>query len=169
MVGRLLVAGCVLTGVAQAQSLATGYRVGVVSESGDIVTWLAPNGSGLILDRVVPVGIMPSDIDGPHNITVSPDGKNYYVTIAHGTPYGSLWKLNAMGDSLAGRAQVELFPTTISVTPDCLSRNSLSHNRCRACGSSPVVGSSSSSSSGSLISERAMVSRRFMPPESGST
>jgi YVTN family beta-propeller protein len=70
------------------------------------------------VDRVVPVGIMPSDIDGPHNITVSPDGKSYYVTIAHGTPYGSLWKLNSAGDSLLGRAQVELFPTTITITPD---------------------------------------------------
>ncbi len=45
------------------------------------------------VDRVVPVGIMPADIDGPHNITVSPDQKNYYITIAHGTPFGSLWKL----------------------------------------------------------------------------
>jgi len=40
------------------------------------------------------------------------------VTIAHGTPYGSLWKLNYVADSLLGRAQVELFPTTITVTPD---------------------------------------------------
>ena len=40
---------------------------------------------------------------------------------------------------------------------------------CRACGSSPVVGSSSSNSSGELISARAIVSRRFMPPDSGST
>jgi YVTN family beta-propeller protein len=90
----------------------------VVSESGDIVTWLKPGETGLTVDRVVPVGLMPSDIDGPHNITVSPDGKSYYVTIAHGTPYGSLWKLNYAGDSLVGRAQVELFPTTITVTPD---------------------------------------------------
>jgi YVTN family beta-propeller protein len=118
MIGRLAALGFLLTSAAQAQSGDTGYRVGVVSESGDIVTWLKPNGPGLTLDRVVPVGIMPSDIDGPHNITVSPDGKSYYVTIAHGTPYGSLWKLNYVGDSLLGRAQVELFPTTITVTPD---------------------------------------------------
>src|SRR3954454_3790088 len=118
MVGRVLVLGSLLVGTAQAQAGNAGYRVGVVSESGDIVTWFKPNGSGLTLDRVVPVGLMPSDVDGPHNITVSPDGKNYYVSIAHGTPYGSLWKLTAAGDSLAGRAQVELFPTTISVTPD---------------------------------------------------
>ena len=118
MIGRLAVLGCLLASAAQAQSGDAGYRVGVVSESGDIVTWLKPNGTGLTVDRVVPVGIMPSDIDGPHNITVSPDGKSYYVTIAHGTPYGSLWKLNYVGDSLLGRAQVELFPTTITITPD---------------------------------------------------
>ena len=118
MIGRLAVLGCLLASSAQAQSGDAGYRVGVVSESGDIVTWLKPSGTGLSVDRVVPVGIMPSDIDGPHNITVSPDGKSYYVTIAHGTPYGSLWKLNYAGDSLLGRAQVELFPTTIAITPD---------------------------------------------------
>jgi len=118
MIGRLALLGCLLTSAGQAQSGDAGYRVGVVSESGDIVTWLKPGETGLTVDRVVPVGLMPSDIDGPHNITVSPDGKSYYVTIAHGTPYGSLWKLNYAGDSLVGRAQVELFPTTITVTPD---------------------------------------------------
>jgi DNA-binding beta-propeller fold protein YncE len=40
------------------------------------------------------------------------------VTVAHGTPYGSLWKLAIGGDTLLGRAPVEMFPTTISVTPD---------------------------------------------------
>jgi DNA-binding beta-propeller fold protein YncE len=61
---------------------------------------------------------MPSDIDGPHNITAAPDGKSYYVTVAHGTPFGSVWKFDARTDSIVGKAQVELFPTTISVTPD---------------------------------------------------
>jgi DNA-binding beta-propeller fold protein YncE len=61
---------------------------------------------------------MPSDIDGPHNITVAPDGKSYYVSVAHGTPFGSLWKLDVATDSVVGRAQVELFPTTVSLTPD---------------------------------------------------
>jgi YVTN family beta-propeller protein len=101
-----------------AQTADAGYRVGVVSESGDIATWLKPTATGLAIDHVVPVGVMPSDIDGPHNITVAPDGKSYYITIAHGTPFGSLWKMDAAGDSLLGRAQVELFPTTISLTPD---------------------------------------------------
>jgi YVTN family beta-propeller protein len=107
-----------ITGMAHAQGGGTGYRVGVVSESGDIVTWLKPTAEGLATDRVVPVGIMPSGIDGPHNITVAPDGKSYYITIAHGTPFGSLWRLDATRDSLLGWTQVELFPTTIGLTPD---------------------------------------------------
>src|SRR5437016_3234738 len=61
---------------------------------------------------------MPTDIDGPHNVTISPDGKYWYVTIAHGTPYGTLWKMAVDGDTLVGRAPVEMFPTTISLTPD---------------------------------------------------
>jgi DNA-binding beta-propeller fold protein YncE len=94
------------------------YRLAVVSESGDIATWLHPVGTGLTVERVVPLGIMPSDIDGPHNVTIAPDGRSYYVTIAHGTPFGSLWKLDARTDSVLGRAQVEMFPTTVSLTPD---------------------------------------------------
>jgi Uncharacterized conserved protein len=101
-----------------AQGADPGYRVGVVSESGDIVTWLRPGDGTLVVDHVVPVGIMPADIDGPHNVTVAPDGKSYYISIAHGTPYGSLWRLSLPGDTLIGRAPLELFPTTISVTPD---------------------------------------------------
>ena len=115
---HLAVLGLVLASAAQAQTGDPGYRVGVVSESGDVATWLKPVGTGLSVDRVVPVGIMPTDIDGPHNIAVSPDQRSYYITVAHGTPFGSLWKMDASGDSLLGRVQVELFPTTIALTPD---------------------------------------------------
>ena len=90
----------------------------MVSESGDIVTQLAWDGATLRTLKTVPVGVMPADIDGPHNVAVSPDGRFYYVTVAHGTPYGSLWKMAVDGDTLLGRAPVEMFPTTISVTPD---------------------------------------------------
>src|SRR3989475_494278 len=72
----------------------------------------------LCVATVVPAGTMPADIDGPHNVTVAPDGSAWYVTIAHGTPYGSLWKTSAGSDTLLGRAQVEMFPTTIALTPD---------------------------------------------------
>jgi YVTN family beta-propeller protein len=115
-------AGALLTGVmlitspvlAQDQS----FRVVVVSESGDKASWLKPQGTTLVLDRVVPIGVMPTDIDGPHNVVIAPDGRGYYISVAHGTPFGSLWKLDMGSDSVLGKAQVELFPTTISLTPD---------------------------------------------------
>lgn len=103
---------------ARAQAPGFNYKLGVVSESGDIVTWIQPGPNSLTVDRVVPVGIMPADIDGPHNIFVSPDRKYYYISIAHGQPYGSLWQLAVDGDTVAGRAPVELFPTTVATTPD---------------------------------------------------
>jgi YVTN family beta-propeller protein len=97
---------------------APAYKVGIVSESGDIVSWFRPEGPRLVPDRVVPVGLMPTDPDGPHNIAVSPDQKWYYISIAHGTPFGSLWRMDAVNDTFAGRAQLEMYPTTIGVTPD---------------------------------------------------
>jgi YVTN family beta-propeller protein len=119
LAGRLVAVLLGFTGAApQLDAQAPGYRVAVVSESGDMATWLVPQGSRLVTDRVVPVGVMPSDIDGPHNITVSRDGKSYYITVAHGTPFGSLWKFDTRSDSILGKAQVELFPTTVSLTPD---------------------------------------------------
>lgn len=112
----LALALCAAPAVAQAPAF--NYQLGVVSESGDIVTWIQPGPNSLKVDRVIPVGVMPADIDGPHNIFVSPDQKYYYITIAHGQPYGSLWQLAIDGDTVAGRAPVELFPTTVATTPD---------------------------------------------------
>lgn len=101
-----------------AAAQAFGYELGVTSESGDRVTWIRPSADSLSLGREVPIGIMPSDIDGPHNITMAPDGRSYYVSIAHGAPYGTLWRMDAVTDTVIGRAQLEYYPTTISLTPD---------------------------------------------------
>lgn len=111
-----LVVAALLAGFATLQ--APAYRILVASESGDIVTQLTWDGTALKTVKTVPVGIMPADIDGPHNVTVSPDGKYWYVTIAHGTPYGTLWKMAAGADTLVAKAPVEMFPTTISLTPE---------------------------------------------------
>jgi DNA-binding beta-propeller fold protein YncE len=94
------------------------YLLGVSSESGDLISWIRPSADSLVVERTVPIGIMPADIDGPHNITMAPDQRSYYVSIAHGTPHGTLWRMAADGDTLIGRATLEFYPTTISLTPD---------------------------------------------------
>lgn len=118
MFRQTLLAGFLLTAPAALLPPDPPYRLVIVSESGDIATWIRVQDGKLVSERVVPLGIMPADIDGPHNVTVAPDQKSYYVTIAHGTPFGTLWHLDAKTDTLIGRAQVELFPTTIALTPD---------------------------------------------------
>jgi YVTN family beta-propeller protein len=51
-------------------------------------------------------------------VAVSPDGRFWYVSIAHGTPYGAVWKYATGSDSLIGRVKVGMFPTTIGLSPD---------------------------------------------------
>ena len=117
--GRLAGMACLVAGtVTPAGAQERPWRLAVVSESGDIVTWLAHRGDSLVVERVAPVGIMPADVDGPHNVAVAPDGASYYVSIAHGQPWGSLWRMDAATDEVLGRAPLELFPTTVAVTPD---------------------------------------------------
>jgi DNA-binding beta-propeller fold protein YncE len=94
------------------------YLVYVVAESADQVHLVRFGPAGGKLESSHRVGMMPTEINGPHGITVSPDKKHYYVSIAHGTPYGTLWKFTTAGDSLKGRVTLGLFPATISVTPD---------------------------------------------------
>jgi hypothetical protein len=45
-------------------------RIYVARESGDIVSQLEWDGTALRTVKVVPVGITPSDIDGPHYVTM---------------------------------------------------------------------------------------------------
>ena len=94
------------------------YLVYIVAESADQVHLVRFGPNGAKLEKSQRVGMMPTEINGPHGITVSPDKKHYYVSIAHGTPYGTLWKFTTAGDSLKGRVTLGLFPATVAVTPD---------------------------------------------------
>jgi DNA-binding beta-propeller fold protein YncE len=94
------------------------YLVYVVAESADQVHLVRFGPAGARLEKSQRVGMMPTEINGPHGITVSPDKKYYYISIAHGTPYGTLWKFTSAGDSLKGRVTLGNFPATVSVTPD---------------------------------------------------
>ena len=95
------------------------YRVYVANESSDLVSRVAfTPGEGAVVEKEIPVGIMPGDNDGAHGISVSPDGRYWYVTIAHGTPRGYLWKFHAGPDTLVARTRLGLFPATMGITPD---------------------------------------------------
>ncbi|MYA13013.1 MAG: YncE family protein [Gemmatimonadetes bacterium] len=102
-----------------ARAQAPEYRLYVANESSDLVSRVVfTPGEGLAVEKEIPVGIMPGDNDGAHGVSVSPDGRYWYVTIAHGTPRGYLWKFHAGPDTLVGRTRLGLFPATMGITPD---------------------------------------------------
>lgn len=111
--------GLVLPGPAHAQTQSTVYRVYVANESSDLISRVAfTPGGGVVVENEITVGIMPGDNDGAHGLSVSPDGRYFYVTIAHGTPYGYVWKFHAGPDTLVARTRLGLFPATMGITPD---------------------------------------------------
>jgi DNA-binding beta-propeller fold protein YncE len=94
------------------------YYVYVASEAADKIALVRFGPGGATVDHEVTTGIMPIDIDGPHGLAVSPDKKYYYVSIAHGQPFGSLWKYSAGDDKVLGRVTLGMFPATMDLSPD---------------------------------------------------
>src|SRR5678815_238372 len=93
------------------------YLVYVLSEGADKVALVRFGPAGIKIDHQIDTGDMPIDIDGPHGIVLSPDRQFYYVTIAHGRPFGSVWKYSTKNDAVIGKASLGLFPATLDVTP----------------------------------------------------
>lgn len=94
------------------------YLVYVVSEAADKIALVRFGPNGARVDRQIDTGDMPIDLDGPHGIVISPDRQFYYVSIAHGRPFGSVWKYSTKDDSLAGKTRLGYFPATMDITPD---------------------------------------------------
>lgn len=94
-----------------------GYLVLVGSEATDEIALIRFTPSGGEVVRRHMVGINPVEPDGPHGMGVSPDGKSYFVSTAHGLPFGELSKFSAEGGFVA-RTTLGLFPATLQVSPD---------------------------------------------------
>jgi DNA-binding beta-propeller fold protein YncE len=94
------------------------YLVYVVCESADKIALIRFGPKGARLEREIATGAMPSDIDGPHGIVVSPDKKFYYVSLGHGRPFGSVWKYSTETNEVLGQATLGMFPATMDISPD---------------------------------------------------
>jgi DNA-binding beta-propeller fold protein YncE len=112
----LLIAVCPLL---QAQTKPDkDYLVYVLSEGADKISLVRFGPEGARVERQVDTGDMPVDIDGPHGIVISPDRQFYYVSIAHGRPFGSVWKYSTKNDALIGKTTLGYFPATMDISPD---------------------------------------------------
>ena len=94
------------------------YLFYVLSEGADKISLVRFGPGGARIERQVPTGDMPIDIDGPHGIAVSRDKEFYYVSLAHGRPFGSVWKYSTRNDRVLGRTTLGLFPATMDLSPD---------------------------------------------------
>ncbi len=94
------------------------YVVYVLSESADKIAVVRFGPEGARVERQIDTGDMPVDIDGPHGIVISPDRQFYYVSIAHGRPFGTVWKYSTKDDSVVAKTTLGHFPATLDITPD---------------------------------------------------
>ncbi len=112
----LLLAACSgLWREAQAQQRA--YYVYVAAESEDEVDLVRFDGRQAEVVKRIPVGVWPTEIEGPHGLTVSPDGNHWFVSIAHGLPFGKLVKYRTGTDERVGEVELGLFPASMHVSP----------------------------------------------------
>jgi len=94
------------------------YLVYVVCESADKVVLLRFGPHGLQEVHETHIGIMPVDINGPHGIAISPDKQFVYVSVGHGRPDGSVWKMKAGTEEVVKYAPLGLFPATADISKD---------------------------------------------------
>ena len=111
----VLCALCVL-GPAAFAAADRNYYVYVAAESDDTVHLVRYGPDGGELVRTITVGAFATETEGPHGIRVSPDGRYWYVTIAHGMPYGSVFKYDTSDNISVNDVQVGLFPATMDIS-----------------------------------------------------
>ena len=92
------------------------YYLYVTSESQDEVHLILFDGEKGKVIKDIPVGVWPLEIEGPHGITISPDGKYWYLSLAHGFPYGHVYKYETGTDKLIDRVELGLFPATMQIS-----------------------------------------------------
>jgi DNA-binding beta-propeller fold protein YncE len=106
------------TQTAGPQAPTQDYLVYVVCESADKVVLLRFGPHGLQKVHETHIGLMPVDINGPHGIAISPDKQYVYVSLGHGRPDGSVWKLKAGTEEVVKYAPLGLFPATADISKD---------------------------------------------------
>ena len=92
------------------------YYVYVAAESDDQVSVLKFDGKEIQETDRVSVGVMPTENEGPNGITIDPNGKYWYLTLAHGNPNGSVVKYSTENNEPLSKVELGLFPATMQIS-----------------------------------------------------
>ncbi len=118
-VSAALLAAASITGAprrAAGDPVDKNYYVYVAAESEDTVHLVKFGPEGGEVVKTIEVGVFPTETEGPHGIRVSPSGRYWYVSIAHGLPYGSVFKYETGDDVSVSDVQAGLFPATMDIS-----------------------------------------------------
>ena len=96
--------------------VAQNYYLYVASESDDTVSLLKFDGNKINEEKRIDVGFYPTEIEGPHGITVGPNGKFWYLTLAHGNPYGKIIKYSTKDNTAIDQTTLGLFPASMQIS-----------------------------------------------------
>ena len=100
---------------------ARDYWVYVGAESADLIHRIRFGPAGAVVEKTIPVGESAVEMEGPHGLQISADGKYLHMTTGHGSPDGKYWKFELGPDTLVGPGIfLGYFPASLDVTPDGL-------------------------------------------------
>lgn len=94
------------------------YHVYVTAESEDkvyLTAYDADSREGWIEDEIT-IGEYPTEIEGPHGINIGLDGEYWYLSVAHGNPYGWLHKFKTGTNEFMGRTELGMFPASLEMS-----------------------------------------------------
>lgn len=115
----LLAAGLAPVGAQQAPR--ASYTVLVGAESADLIQRVRFAAGRAEVTATIPVGESAAELEGPHGLQVSPDGRVLHFSTGHGNPTGKYWRLHLGPDTLLARGVfLGSFPASLDVTPDGL-------------------------------------------------
>jgi DNA-binding beta-propeller fold protein YncE len=97
------------------------YWVYVGAESADLIQRIRFGPEGAVVEKTIPVGESPTEMEGPHGLQISRDGRFLHMTTGHGSPDGKYWRFVLGPDTLTGPGIfLGYFPASLDVTPDGL-------------------------------------------------
>lgn len=99
-------------------SFSQDYYVYVAAESEDEVHLIHLDGktNKAKIAKTIQVGRYPTETDGPHGINISLDGEYWFLSIAHGNPYGMLAKYKTRTDELVATTDLGMFPASMEIS-----------------------------------------------------
>ena len=102
---------------ADAPTAAKLYTAYVACESSDEVYIVDFDGEEATTRNVFEVGYQATEVEGPHGLTIGPRGDYWYCSIAHGKPFGLLYKYRVGSNELVGECELGMFPATMQISP----------------------------------------------------